>query len=40
MSLPALPAPSHPVIDPKTGLINKVWFDYLRALDRALRGLL
>lgn len=40
MALPSLPAPSHPVVDPKTGQIDRIWYAYLRALDRALRGLL
>ena len=40
MALPPLPAPSHPMVDPKTGLMDKIWFQYLRALDRELRALL
>lgn len=39
-TLPPLPDAQHPVIDPKTGKMNQVWYTYLRALDRELRGLL
>lgn len=39
MALPGMPLPSHPFVDPKTGLVDRVWYLYLRALDKALREL-
>jgi hypothetical protein len=29
-----IPTPVHPVADPKSGTMNKVWFDYFRARER------
>lgn len=37
--LPPLPVPNEPVIDPKTGLMNRNWYQYLRALDGVIRVL-
>lgn len=39
MTLPPLPQPSHPMIDPETGKVDRVWYTYLRALDKVLREL-
>lgn len=34
--LPPIPSPSVPLMD-KDGVWNRIWYDYLRALDQALR---
>ncbi|WP_188079974.1 hypothetical protein [Neorhizobium sp. P12A] len=36
-SLPPLPDPKAPVVDPKTGLITVPWYQYLRQLDNHMR---
>lgn len=36
---PPIPPPNVPVIDPKTGLMNPVWYQYLVAADKKLRSL-
>lgn len=38
--LSPLPIPTHPLVDPKTGQIDRVWYLYLRTLDRLVRELL
>jgi len=35
--VPPMPPPQVPVIDPLTGLMSKVWFEYFRALDQIMR---
>ena len=35
--IPPMPPPQVPLLDPATGLLSKVWFEYLRALDQTLR---
>lgn len=34
-----IPSPQQPVIDPRTGLMNPVWFRYFQDLDRRLAAL-
>lgn len=36
--LPALPGPEIPVIDPKTGAMTRVWYQYWTVADSILRG--
>jgi hypothetical protein len=35
--IPPMPPPQVPLIDPATGLMTKVWFEYFRALDQSMR---
>lgn len=37
--LPPLPIPTEPVIDPRTGLMTRSWYQYFRALDGVIREL-
>lgn len=37
--IPPQPDPNHPIVDPETGKIDRVWFEYLVALDRVVRAL-
>jgi len=35
--IPPIPPPQIPVIDPLSGIMTKVWYEYLRALDQVTR---
>ena len=35
--LPGLPAPDAPLVDPVTGRLQAVWFDYFKSLDVLMR---
>lgn len=35
--IPPMPPPQVPVLDPVTGLMVKVWYEYFRALDQVTR---
>jgi hypothetical protein len=35
--LPPIPPVNFPVIDPVTGLISNVWYEWFRAVDQVLR---
>jgi len=35
--IPAFPPANAPVIDPATGLMSKIWYEYFRALDQIVR---
>ena len=38
-ALPPIPPPSVAVIDPRTGLMTKYWYDYVKAQDALFREL-
>lgn len=35
--IPPMPPPQIPLLDPQTGLMEKVWYEYFRALDQIMR---
>jgi len=35
--LPAMPSHNIPLVDPRTGLLTQLWYDYFRALDQIVR---
>lgn len=37
--LPPLPDPRQPIIDPRTGLIDPRWYEWMKFLERIVRGL-
>lgn len=37
-TIPPLPAPTAPLVDPRTGLISTAWFNWFKAIDKAIRG--
>jgi hypothetical protein len=39
LKLPSIPAPTVAMVDPQTGRLTTVWYNYLRALDQAVREL-
>lgn len=36
MKLPPMPSPNVPIIDPKTGLMNRIWYDWFASNPRGL----
>lgn len=35
--IPPMPPPQVPLLDPASGLMSKVWYEYFRALDQIMR---
>ncbi len=34
-----IPGPNVPFIDPRTGLVTREWYEWLKSIDRLVRGL-
>lgn len=39
LPLSPIPVPSQPIVNPKTGLIDKDWYAYFRAVDTHIRDI-